>query len=66
MEALVGDAAYLVSQHDSRALGAALITIIVESEVVERLTLAARKRSAAWEPAKFQAALAAVYQELAG
>jgi glycosyltransferase involved in cell wall biosynthesis len=52
-DALVGPAAYLVPpaedrQAVSRALGAALITVIVEESVSEGLVAAARQRAAGW------------------
>ncbi len=61
-DALVGPAAYLVpggpeNSLENRALGAALITVIVEESVARNLEQAARQRSAAWGAQDFQHAL---------
>lgn len=53
IDAIVGPAAYLVPPGDTRALGAGLVTIIVEELVAERLSQAARQRSADWRNARF-------------
>jgi hypothetical protein len=68
-DALVGPAAYLVPGEPedpalNRALGAALITVIVEESVAKKLEEAARRRSAAWEAQDFQAALDAAYRTI--
>lgn len=63
-EALLGPAAYLVPEKDFRGMGAALITIVVEEEVEERLSRAARERSAHWDLGLFREALARTYQNL--
>jgi glycosyltransferase involved in cell wall biosynthesis len=47
-DAITGPAAYLVDEGDARALGAALVTVIVEEQVAESLSAAAIKRSANW------------------
>jgi glycosyltransferase involved in cell wall biosynthesis len=49
--ALVGPAAYLVKAGDTRAMGAALVTILVEEEVSQRLAQAARQRRSLVAPA---------------
>ncbi len=64
--ALAGPAAYLSSTQVSyaasrRALGAALITVIVEETVAEALSQAARQRSADWDMEKLRAALRILY-----
>jgi glycosyltransferase involved in cell wall biosynthesis len=64
MSALVGPAAYLVKAGDTRAMGAALITILVEEEVSERLAQAARQRAGAWSLSAFADGLAEAYQEI--
>ena len=57
-DALTGPAAYLVAgASDSRTLGAALITVVVEESVAGRLEAAARQRVANWDPAGFERAL---------
>ena len=69
-DAMVGPAAYLVppgggAQAGSRALGAALITVVVEESVAEELSQAARLRSAQWGQAEFGERLAEAYRQLA-
>ena len=70
-EALVGPAAYLVpedgkpAEGSGRALGAALITVVVEESVAEGLRQAAYQRAARWRGAEFRQALLAAYQSLA-
>jgi hypothetical protein len=64
-ESLVGPAAYLVSGNDARGLGGALITVVVEEEMGENLSQAARARSAGWDMAVFQEKLGQVYRDLA-
>jgi glycosyltransferase involved in cell wall biosynthesis len=63
-EALVGPAAYLIDKHNPRAMGAALITIIVEESVAESLSQAARERTLNWDPALFQEQLMLTYRTL--
>ena len=60
-DARAGPAAYLTAPGDARALGAALITVIVEEEVGEQLSHAARARAAAWDRDAFSRGLAAAY-----
>lgn len=65
--ALVGSAAYLTPDDSSgRALGAALITVILEESVADKITQAARKRAAAWNGEVFRSELGEVYRDLAG
>lgn len=47
-DALFGPAAYLAPAGDGRALGAALITVVVEDSVAEKLSQAARQRAETW------------------
>jgi glycosyltransferase involved in cell wall biosynthesis len=61
---LVGPAAYLAPGDDSRLLGAALITVVVEEEVASKLAQAARQRAAAWTGLAYSHALFAVYQKI--
>ncbi len=66
-DALAGPAAYLVpgsrSEADmSRALGAALLTVIVEESVANDLAQAARQQVARWNNADFPNALLAAYR----
>jgi glycosyltransferase involved in cell wall biosynthesis len=53
IDAIVGPAAYLVPSGDSRALGAGLVTLVVEELVAEGLSQAARQRSADWRNSGF-------------
>ena len=63
--ALAGPAAYLAPEEPSgRALGAALITVIVEESVAEKIVQAARKRAAAWSGEEFRRELGAAYRSL--
>jgi glycosyltransferase involved in cell wall biosynthesis len=57
-DALVGRAGYLVPAKDLRALGAALITVIVEDELAERLSTEAQQRARSWPVESFWLALA--------
>jgi len=62
IEALVGPAAYLAPAEDSRLLGAALITVVVEQNVAEGLAQAAMQRAAAWSGAAFAEKLSESYR----
>lgn len=53
IDAIVGPAAYLVPLGDTRALGAGLVTLVVEELVAEGLSQAARQRSADWRNSGF-------------
>ncbi len=67
IDALVGPAAYLVPDQpgkNARALGAALVTLIVEESLGAALGTAARQRAAAWDGQEFSQALGNAYQEL--
>lgn len=69
-DVLLGPAAYLVPADkdggfDSRSLGAALITVVVEESVAESLSSAARQRSANWQPEVFRRRLGEVYRQIA-
>jgi hypothetical protein len=65
-EALVGPAAYLIDERDTRAMGAALITIVVEESITESLSQAAQARSIRWNQALFREKLALIYQTVGG
>jgi glycosyltransferase involved in cell wall biosynthesis len=45
----LGAAAYLAPAHDARALGAALLSVLVEDSVRDMLSAAAVQRALAWE-----------------
>jgi hypothetical protein len=59
--AITGPAAYLVPESDARALGAALVTVVVEQELADRLSIAARQRSQSWRSSNFSEQLLGVY-----
>jgi hypothetical protein len=62
--AITGPAAYLAPHGDPRALGAALVTVIVEQQLAERLSAAAKRKAANWEMAKFSAQLRGIYNKV--
>lgn len=62
--AITGPAAYLAGQNDARALGAALVTVIVEQEMAEQLSAAASLRAKAWSSEDFGSHLHALYMEV--
>ena len=63
-EARLGDAGYLVNSGDLRALGAALISVIVEEDLAEELAKRARRRSETWNPSgHWQAILKAIQDQ---
>lgn len=65
--ALAGPAAYLAPwEPGGRALGAALITLVVEEGLAGQLSAAARRRSAGWDPARFREALGQAYASVSG
>ena len=64
IEAMVGSGAYLVSGQDTRQLGAALITTVVEDSVAESLTRAAKQQSNSWQSHSFAKELSNVYHNL--
>lgn len=63
MAAITGPAAYLVRENDARALGAALVTVVVEQELADRLSIAAKQRSQAWSSSDFRQQLMDVYRK---
>ncbi len=64
MSALVGPAAYLVKAGDTRLLGAALITVLVEEGVSQKLAQAGRQRAGTWSPSAFVDGLAQAYESI--
>ena len=62
--ALVGPAAYLVNGEDSRLLGAALITVLVEEGVAGGLEEAGKQRAAAWSLEAFGRELSKAYYRM--
>jgi hypothetical protein len=60
----VGPAAYLVPRDDSRALGAAMTTLVVETEMAEALGQAAYRRAELWGSHTFGERLLEVYRKV--
>jgi glycosyltransferase involved in cell wall biosynthesis len=58
----LGQAAYLAPLDDARALGAALITLVIEEDMAEKLGQAALQRSNTWNSATIQATLANLWK----
>ncbi len=65
-DAIAGPAAYLASEGDDRALGAALVTVVVEEQVAESLSAAAFQRSANWTSPGFGEQLLVRYRKVLG
>lgn len=65
-DAIAGPAAYLASEGDDRALGAALVTVVVEEQVAESLSAAAFQRSANWISPGFGEQLLVRYRKVLG
>lgn len=63
-DARVGPAGYLTPASDPRALGAAVLTLIVEEEMAERLGNAASQRANRWQGLAFHQKLGEVYAEV--
>ena len=63
-DAIAGPAAYLAPAGDARALGAALVTVIVEEQVAESLSAAALQRAQNWDSAIFGQQLLKIYRRL--
>lgn len=64
-EAMLGTAGYLAAANDTRSLGAAIITVVVEEGVRAALEQQAAQKSASWDAGAFEAALQNVYASLA-
>ena len=61
VDARVGPAAYLAPSGDWRTLGAAVLTLLVEENVAEQVSQAARIRAAGWGSLSFSDQLREVY-----
>jgi len=61
--AAAGPAAYLATKGDARALGAALLTLVVEEEAAEKMGEAAAARAEKWQTKVFGERLLEVYEE---
>jgi glycosyltransferase involved in cell wall biosynthesis len=61
VDAMVSAGAFLVDGKDTRAMGAALITIVVNDEVAEKLSQVARERAMNWGGATYGDKLLDVY-----
>lgn len=59
--AIAGPAAYLVKGNDARALGAALVTVVVEREMADRLSAAGKHRARDWVSNDFGEQLLVLY-----
>ena len=64
--ALVGSAAYLVHAHETREMGAGLISVVVREEVRERLKKAALERASGWATGNFGEKLVQAYEVVIG
>ncbi len=62
-DAIAGPAAYLV-RGDSRLLGAALITVLVEEEIAEKLSQAGKQRAVSWSLGAFGEGLLSTYKRI--
>ena len=62
--ARTGPGAYLARAEDPRALGAALITVVVEEAMAEGLVQAAREKAATWDSQTFGERLLSLYRSL--
>jgi glycosyltransferase involved in cell wall biosynthesis len=60
--ALVGEAAYTVTEGDGRGMGAAFISVVIKEELSRKLTQAARRRAAAWRSSTFSDELLGIYK----
>ena len=63
-DAIAGPAAYLAPEGDARALGAALVTVIVEEQVAESLSAAALQRVKNWRSPRYAKQLLQVYRRV--
>jgi len=63
-DAITGPAAYLAPTGDPRALGAALVTVIVEHDVADRLSAAAIRRAANWETNQYGSQMRQIYNQV--
>lgn len=61
---MAGTAGYLVTNGDTRALGAAILTVLVNEDVAGKMQQAAGKIAAAWEMEQFGAALYRLYRAI--
>ena len=59
--AIAGPAAYLVRGDDARTFGAALVTVLVEQEIADSLSAAAKQRTRDWANNDFGQQLLGVY-----
>jgi glycosyltransferase involved in cell wall biosynthesis len=63
-DALAGPAAYLLPEYDARALGAGLLSVIVEELLYQELAQAGRQRASAWDQRSFRDELFAAYKTI--
>ncbi len=63
LTALLGPAGYLLPPGDDRALGGALIAVLVEEHLAADLRARSQRRAQDWPPGAFAAALVALYRQ---
>lgn len=61
-DAMLGEGAFLIGGDDTRAMGAALITVLVEEEVAKSISQAALERARIWDRGAFEGILMDVYR----
>jgi glycosyltransferase involved in cell wall biosynthesis len=61
---IVEKAAYLTPPGDYRGMGAAIISIIIEESIADRLSTAARNRVESWSPENFKREIMAAYRQI--
>lgn len=62
-DARVGPAGFLTSPGDARALGAALLTAVIDEPVAAQLSQSARERSNQWNQKRFRQQLGEIYAQ---
>lgn len=63
-DALVGAAGYLFKPSEIKQMGAALLAIVVNEDIAERLSKAARQQTANWKTNLFQERLGSAYEQV--
>ena len=66
LDARAGPAGYFAPTEDARALGAAVITLMVNEEVAEAIRQSATQRSSQWHSEQFGQRLREIYRQVAG
>ncbi len=65
-EALVGPAGFLFSESDTRRMGAALLSVVVNEDVANNLQVAAGHQVTSWQTEKYQERLLQAYHSILG